>query len=137
MVFFAMFFQPRDPSLQCPVELDNLPDLGRKVVDGGPRHVLLVGKELEILQRAVPVVAILPPEAMSRGNRSMRRFPDAPVDERPDFLIAVASKTIGNLHPQIPIGVGPHGADREIIEGSISLLELRFRHAPRGPTGPA
>jgi len=98
--------------------------------------MFLVGEQLEILQRAVPMVAVFPPDPMPFGDPSVGRFPDAPVDEGPDFLIAVTAVPVGDFHSQVAVEIRPDRADREIIRRSMSLFELRFRHAARGPSRP-
>ena len=97
---------------------------------GRPRHVLTIAEQLKILERAIVVIAVLPPDAMAFRDRPMRRFPNSPVNKLPIPIAAALSRPIvRNFYAQIAVRVRFDRSDRQQISRFLATLERCLRHA--------
>ena len=103
--------------------------------------MLGAAQELEVLEGAVRIVAVLPPDSVTLGDRPVRRFPDHFVNEHPVGAAAAFAGRFGivaDFHPQIAVpGRRDDRSHRQPGMRPLPFLELRFPHAASKPTRPA
>src|SRR3990167_5534651 len=123
------------PPLQRSRDLDGMFQFRLEVVNRGAMHMLLGRHHLEIIERAVAVIAVLPPEPGS--------FPigQRPVGLLPDQLVQVLPAVCWR-RPRLPgfqyqITVAPaEGPEWHRVERLCALFELRLAHPAPKPAGP-
>jgi hypothetical protein len=121
-VFFATFHPP-DSSFQGPLEQNHFLERRRQVVDRRAPHMFLVGEQLEVLELAIGVIAILPPDSVARRDRSVRRFPYTPMHELPGLVVrSLSARFLRNLDPQIAVGIRLYRSDRQIVPWTPGLF---------------
>jgi hypothetical protein len=92
-------------------------------------HVLLVREQLEIFQGAIFVVAVLPPNAMTFCNWTVRGFPNAAMNEFPILVEGTFARTTdGNFYPQVAIAVLLDRSYREEVLRPLTALESGLFH---------
>ena len=102
-----------------------------------PHHVVSGPHELQVFDRVVGVVSVLPPDSPTLGDRPVRLFPNLFVNEHPVFVVR-ALAVLGNvrdLHSEITVGVRLDRSHGQVIAWKLPGLELRLAHTPRVPAG--
>jgi hypothetical protein len=127
-----MFSLSVDLTHQRAAQLDELHERFGQVVDGVARHVLTQGDELEVLERAVQLVAVLEGDDVVWGDIAVRGHPHQAVRTNP------GPGALGG-HRDLPIEVTVRvdALGLELVAAVVrhlALLELRLLHAPRGPS---
>lgn len=102
--------------------------------------MLGAAQALKIFERAVFVIAVLPPDPVAFRDRAVRVLPNAPVNKLPICAVRADAgiRLIRDLANEIAIRVELHSSDRQPVmlsrAGPLAFLELRLAHAPRRPS---
>jgi hypothetical protein len=94
--------------------------------------VLFVAEQLEVLEGAVSMVAVFPPDAVAFRNPTVRGFPHSLVDKLPISVQSTVSvfRNVRDFANEIAIAIELHRSDRPPVARSLTFFELRLAHAP-------